>query len=160
MYRCYIIWGCNKYVVLGPVILLMATTGMRWILSNLTLVNLVFTQDSASQLSGSVPVFLWDLHLSTDLNTYTTREPFSSSLSPQMASWHSWLVIKEYHHNQSNWQIQVAPAGRIWWITRELRSSSAKSVVRKYNTAIAIVWDKSLASYDELADTRKVWNLA
>ncbi|KAF9462336.1 hypothetical protein BDZ94DRAFT_737289 [Collybia nuda] len=108
VYRCYVIWEYNKYVILGPIMLLIATTGFGF---------------ATIWFSGGVPLGSVPVHGLEHI--YDTRTFFFISIT-------------------TNGILTILTAGRIWWITRKIRNSPQKMVIKKYNTAIAIVLESGL----------------
>ncbi|KAF8895285.1 hypothetical protein BD779DRAFT_715172 [Infundibulicybe gibba] len=87
IYRCYVVWGHDKRIIIFPCVLLLSATICGYLLPS---------------LGQSFPVYLW---MSLALNSLVT----------------------------------ILTAGRIWWISRKARRILGDDLVKRYNSAIAVI---------------------
>ncbi|KAF8869936.1 hypothetical protein BD779DRAFT_631453 [Infundibulicybe gibba] len=92
IYRCYVVWGHNRRIVIFPCILLLAAT----------ICGYLFEGATSPSLKRSFPIYLW---MTFTLNILVT----------------------------------ILTAGRIWWISRKARRILGSDLVKKYNSAIAVI---------------------
>ncbi|KAF8869935.1 hypothetical protein BD779DRAFT_631369 [Infundibulicybe gibba] len=92
IYRCYVVWGHNRRIIIFPCILLLAAT----------ICGYLFEGATSPSLKRSFPIYL--------LMTFTL-----------------------------NTLITILTAGRIWWISRKARQILGSDLVKRYNSAIAII---------------------
>ncbi|KAF8880557.1 hypothetical protein BD779DRAFT_1446204, partial [Infundibulicybe gibba] len=92
IYRCYVVWGHNRRIIIFPCILLLAAT----------ICGYLFEGATSPSLKRTFPIYL--------LMTFTL-----------------------------NTLITILTAGRIWWISRKAHQILGSDLVKRYNSAIAII---------------------
>lgn len=136
-YRCYIIWGRKKTVVVLPLFMILAGFGKYFHLPYAIRV-LIYVG-----VGESYPFAMNHRQSGPTENTFTFRIRFNLSLTIILAT--NIILTLLSGKKMCNAYVTVSsisppfPAGRIWWIYREVRKALGKNVSLKYNTLIAVM---------------------